>query len=79
MRGNLRLQVAGVAESAGLIQRSEWSADSAEWQKAWKAICGVWASKWNDRAWLSRAARGIKDSDLKMAALLQKVCGVKQE
>lgn len=67
------LQVAQIAESSGLIRRGEWGEASEAWQKAWSAICGVWASKWNDRAWLSRAARGIKDKDLKMAALLQPV------
>lgn len=34
----------------------------------------VWASKWNDRAWLSRKARGVADADLFMACLLQQVC-----
>lgn len=34
----------------------------------------VWASKWNDRAWLSRKARGVADGDLFMACLLQQVC-----
>lgn len=33
----------------------------------------VWASKWNDRAWLSRKARGVADTDLFMACLLQQV------
>ncbi len=33
----------------------------------------VWASKWNDRAWLSRKARGVADADLFMACLLQQV------
>jgi Pyruvate phosphate dikinase, AMP/ATP-binding domain len=33
----------------------------------------VWASKWNDRAWLSRRARGVPDSALYMAALIQQV------
>ena len=70
---DIMIQVASTAESSGLIQQGEWAADSAEWQNAWNAICKVWASKWNDRAWLSRTARGIKDGDLKMAALLQKV------
>ena len=55
------------------MQRGEWTSDSAAWQRAWKAVCGVWASKWNDRAWLSRKARGIKDADLQMAVLLQQV------
>lgn len=36
----------------------------------------VWASKWNDRAWLSRKARGVADADLFMACLLQQVCQV---
>lgn len=33
----------------------------------------VWASKWSERAWLSRRARGVKDGDLYMAVLLQQV------
>ena len=33
----------------------------------------VWASKWTERAWLSRRARGIPDDDLFMAVLLQQV------
>ena len=31
----------------------------------------VWASKWSDRAWLSRRARGVADTSLFMAVLLQ--------
>lgn len=60
------------------MQKGEWTRDSAAWQQAWKAVCGVWASKWNDRAWLSRKARGIKDGDLKMAVLLQQVMTLKR-
>lgn len=39
----------------------------------WRGAAGpqVWASKWNDRAWLSRRARGVPDSALFMAALIQ--------
>jgi alpha-glucan,water dikinase len=33
----------------------------------------VWASKWNERAYLSRAASGIADKDLFMAVLVQQV------
>lgn len=33
----------------------------------------VWASKWSERAWLSRRARGVKEGDLYMAVLLQQV------
>lgn len=31
----------------------------------------VWASKWSERAWLSRKARGVPDASLYMAVLLQ--------
>ena len=43
------------------------------WEEAWRAVRKVWASKWNDRAWLSRRARGIPDSELMMAVLIQEV------
>jgi len=33
----------------------------------------VWASKWTDRAWLSRRALGVPDSELYMSVLLQQV------
>lgn len=33
----------------------------------------VWASKWNDRAWLGRQAAGLAEDDLFMACLLQQV------
>ena len=41
-------------------------------QCAWCTL-QVWASKWGDRAWLSRKARSVADSDLYMACLLQQV------
>lgn len=41
--------------------------------RAWKAICAVWASKWTDRAWLSRKRAGVDNDALKMAVLLQAV------
>ena len=31
----------------------------------------MWASKWNDRAWLSRQAQAVPEADLYMAVLLQ--------
>ncbi len=34
----------------------------------------VWASKWTDRAWLSRRACGVPEGDLFMSVLLQQVC-----
>ena len=36
---------------------------------AWRAIKEVWASKWTERAWLSRRAAGVNEDDLSMAVL----------
>jgi alpha-glucan, water dikinase len=43
------------------------------WVQAWRAVTRVWASKWNDRAYFSRAARGIDPDDQMMAVLIQQV------
>ncbi|MHC4884183.1 MAG: phosphohistidine-like domain-containing protein, partial [Planctomycetota bacterium] len=43
------------------------------WDKAWSAICRVWAAKWNDRAVLSRQHQGIPHDHLVMAVLIQEV------
>ncbi len=43
------------------------------WNPVWRAVTRVWASKWNERAYYSRAARGIVDEDLTMAVLIQQV------
>jgi alpha-glucan,water dikinase len=55
-----------VMEDAGL----GWPED---WDNAWMCIKRVWASKWNERAYLSRKARGIPHEDLFMAVLIQQV------
>ncbi|GBD97615.1 MAG TPA: hypothetical protein ENG83_01570 [Nitrospirae bacterium] len=39
----------------------------------WSCIRRVWASKWNERAYLSRKARGIPHEDIFMAVLIQQV------
>ena len=39
----------------------------------WDAICHVWASVFNDRAWLSRQSMGISDQDLFMSVLIQQL------
>lgn len=44
-----------------------------DWEKAWQRIKQVWASKWNDRAFLSRRQRGIPHENLTMAVLVQQV------
>ena len=45
----------------------------SNWDDAWDCIKRVWASKWNDRAYLSRKANGIPHEDLFMAVLIQEV------
>ena len=44
-----------------------------EWSEAWMCIKRVWASKWNDRAYVSRRKLGIPHDDLFMAILIQQV------
>jgi alpha-glucan,water dikinase len=44
-----------------------------DWDTAWHRIKQVWASKWNDRAYLSRRRMGIPHEDLSMAVLIQQV------
>jgi alpha-glucan, water dikinase len=55
-----------VMESSGL----DWP---AKWGDTWISIKRVWASKWNERATLSRKAYGIAHEDLFMAVLIQQV------
>lgn len=43
------------------------------WEQTWHAIRRVWSSKWNERAYFSRRARGIPHENLRMAVLIQQV------
>ncbi|HEY3323796.1 MAG TPA: PEP/pyruvate-binding domain-containing protein [Planctomycetota bacterium] len=43
------------------------------WEHAWERIKQVWASKWNQRATLSRLNRGVDHCDLLMSVLVQQV------
>ncbi len=43
------------------------------WDNTWTCIKRVWASKWNERAYFSRSARGIRHEDIFMAVLIQQV------
>jgi alpha-glucan,water dikinase len=43
------------------------------WVDAWMCIKRVWASKWNERAYVSRRSRGIPHEGLFMAVLIQQV------
>ncbi len=46
---------------------------TVNWEDAWECIKRVWASKWNERAYLSRQSIGIPHQDLTMAVLIQQV------
>ncbi len=43
------------------------------WDDIWSCIMRVWASKWNERAFVSRRKQGMADDDLYMAVLIQQV------
>ncbi len=45
----------------------------SNWDNTWMCIKRVWASKWNERAYLSRRANRIPHKDLFMAVLIQRV------
>ncbi len=47
--------------------------DPGDWAEAWLCVKRVWASKWNERACLSRKAMGIPHSRLLMAVLVQEI------
>jgi alpha-glucan,water dikinase len=61
----LRAALEGAWRDAGL--------PNVPWEQAWRGICRVWASKWNERAYLSRRAHGVAHADLRMAVLVQQV------
>jgi alpha-glucan,water dikinase len=61
----LREALLGAAGRVGL--------PAVPWEQAWSAVRRVWASKWNDRAYLSRRARGVPHDGLRMAVLIQQV------
>jgi alpha-glucan,water dikinase len=69
------LQLAAPPELQGTL-REHWQRAGlppVPWEQTWHAIRRVWASKWNDRAYLSRRARGIAHESLLMAVLIQEV------
>jgi alpha-glucan,water dikinase len=67
-------ELSSKARSANLIAENEWkSIDCPSWKATWAAICQVWASSWNDRAWLSRKSMGIPQTSFHMSVLLQQI------
>jgi len=51
--------------------------EGLDFSEAWTGTCAVWASQWNERAWLSRRAMGLSEDQLRMACLLQPVVPAK--
>ncbi|XP_077218318.1 phosphoglucan, water dikinase isoform X2 [Tasmannia lanceolata] len=52
-----------------------WPGDEGDerWNQAWQAIKKVWASKWNERAYISCRKAKLNHSDLCMAVLVQEI------
>jgi alpha-glucan,water dikinase len=69
------LQLAAPADLRNSLQEHWQRAGlpAVPWEQTWQAIRRVWASKWNDRAYLSRRARGVPHESLQMAVLIQQV------
>jgi alpha-glucan,water dikinase len=69
------LQLAAPSElrQASLEHWQKAGLPTVPWEQTWHAIRRVWASKWNDRAYLSRRARGVPHDSLRMAVLIQEV------
>ena len=57
------------AELGGIAGALSFSADDID-AGLWESITRVWASKWTERAYLSRKSCGIADDDLHMAVLI---------
>ena len=64
--GELISSIRTVMDESGISRPDDWS-------DAWMCIKKVWASKWNDRAYVSRRTREIPHEDLFMAVLIQQV------
>lgn len=75
----MRAQVEALQEPAGLREEFLRVLQSCEglpalaWEDCWRTIKKVWASKWNDRAFLSRRRLRLPHEKLQMAVLVQQV------
>ncbi|CAI5459203.1 unnamed protein product [Closterium sp. Yama58-4] len=84
MLPNIRRAVLGlkappqlVSDLKDAMKRSNmpWPGDEGEgrWEKAWGAITRVWASKWNERAYVSMRKARLDFNSLSMAVLVQEI------
>jgi alpha-glucan,water dikinase len=62
-----------LVSSLRIVMEEEGLGWSENWSDAWMCIKSVWASKWNERAYISRNSRLISHEDLFMAILIQRV------
>jgi len=63
--------VRSALRESGIIADGEL--EGGEWEEAYRALKGVWASKWNDRAWYSCKKAGIGAEYVQMAVLVQRL------
>lgn len=63
---------AAFRDALGEVWRQAGLPDN-EWTSVWRALCRVWASKWNERAYYSRTTLKIAHEDLMLAVLIQQV------
>ena len=74
---SLKEAVMDAMERSGIVPKDQKDDTNDVWNYIWKSICFVWASKWNDRAWLSRKAQNISEDALYMSVLMQNMVPAK--
>jgi len=65
----LKGQLSSEMQKAGM----EWPDGQERWEEAFQALKGVWASKFNERAYYSMRKAGLPFMDLRMAVLVMRV------
>jgi len=65
------------ASAAGMCTPGAWTSSEAAFEPLWDAVSAVWASKWADRAWLSRRTAQVSDEALAMGVLIQPVAAAR--
>ena len=72
----MKLQVSQSDKETILHELNTLGIKDQDWEEAWTAIKSVWASKYNERAYLSTLKAGISLNDVYMSTLCQEViCG----
>jgi alpha-glucan,water dikinase len=63
----------GFRDDLARVIAAEGMGKIEDWDKCWSGIVGVWASKWNWRAHLSRRSCRMEHNDIFLAVLVQQV------